>query len=262
MTAFKEKYGPWALVTGASSGMGAEFARQLAAKGLNIVLIARREERLRELAGGIESADSVKTRIVSADLSRDDFMPKIREATDGLVIGLLVNNAGIGVTGDFLGNDLDAELSQLHLNCRAPLLLTHEYAKSMQARRHGGIIFLASVLAFAGTPAWSNYAATKSYDLLLAEGLAHELGRFGVDVLALCPGTTRTEFMRITRFGRVMSMDAPKVVRTALNSLGKRSTVTAGLLNKFVVFSMRIQPRSLNSTIIGRVMRKAEASAP
>ena len=261
MSKFREKYGPWALVTGASSGLGAEFARQLGDRGLNLVLVARRLERLGKLAEEIGAKDSLETRVVSADLSQSDFMPKIRAATDGLEIGLLVNNAGIGLTGDFLGNPLEAELGQLDLNCRAPLALTHRYAKPMKERGRGGIIFLSSTLAFAGVPDWSNYAATKGYDLLLAEGLARELRPFGLDVLAVCPGVTRTEFMsRISRFGRIMSMDPRAVVRTALDKLGKRKTVTAGFLNKVVVFSTRFQPRSLNSRIFGRVMEKIEAS--
>ncbi len=140
MNSFRDKYGPWALVSGASSGMGAAFARQLAAKGLNVVLVARREERLRALSEELKRSASAQTRVVSADLTRDDFIPRLAEATEGLEINLLVNNAGLGVTGEFLANDLGAELGMLHLNCRAPLLLTHHYGRMMRARQRGGII--------------------------------------------------------------------------------------------------------------------------
>ncbi len=112
-------------------------------------------------------------------------MPRLAEATDGLEINLLVNSAGLGMTGEFLTNDLGAELGMLHRNCRAPLLLTHHYGRMMRDRRRGGIIFLASIVAFAGNAVWSNYAATKGHNLLFAEGLAEELRREGVDVLAL-----------------------------------------------------------------------------
>ena len=258
MMGFRDKYGPWALVSGASSGMGAAFARQLAARGFNVVLVARREDRLRALAEELKRSGSVETRVVSADLSRDDFIPQLAEATDGLEINLLVNNAGLGLTGDFLTNDLDAELGMLHLNARAPLLLTYHYGGMMRDRGRGGIIFLASIVAFAGNAAWSNYAATKGHNLLFAEGLAEELKRDGVDVLALCPGFARTEFMKLTPFGRVMSMEPDAVVATALRSLGRKRRVTAGLVNKAIVFSTRLQPRFLNSKIFRAVIRRVQ----
>ncbi len=257
---FRKRYGPWALVTGASSGMGASFAKQLAEKGLNVVLVARREDRLRALSEALERSASVQTRVVSADLSRDDFIPSIAEATDGLEIGLLVNNAGLGVTGEFLANDLGAELGMLHLNCRAPVLLSHHFGRMMRDRLRGGIIFLSSIVAFAGNAVWSNYAATKGHNLLFAEGLAAELRRDGIHVLALCPGFARTEFMRLTPFGRVMSMDANAVVKVALRSLRRKRRVTAGLINKAIVFSTRLQPRALNSKIFRAVIRRVQSA--
>ena len=258
MSSFRDKYGPWALVTGASSGMGAAFARQLAASGLNLVLVARRENRLRALSEDLKRSASPQTLVASADLSRDDFMPRLAEATDGLEINLLVNNAGVGVTGEFLANDLGAELGMLHLNCRAPLLLTHHYGRMMRDRRRGGIIFVASIVAFAGNAVWSNYAATKGHNLLFAEGLAEELRREGVDVLALCPGFARTEFMKLTPFGKVMSMDPDAVVRIALGSLGRKRRVTAGLINKAIVLSTRAQPRIMNTKIFRAVVRRVQ----
>lgn len=152
MNNFQQKYGPWALVTGASSGMGATFAKQLAERRLNIVLVARREDRLHTLSEELKQSGSIETRVISADLSRDDFIAQLTDATQGLEINLLVNNAGLGLSGAFLTNDLSAELGMLHLNCRAPLLLTHHYGKMMQHRGQGGIIFLASSVAFTGIP--------------------------------------------------------------------------------------------------------------
>lgn len=259
MTTFLMKYGPWALVTGASSGMGAAFARHLAERKLNVVLVARRADRLRDLAHELERKASVQTRVVPADLSRDDFMPKLKDATNGLEINLLVNNAGMEMTGEFLANDLDAEVRMLQLNCRAPLILTHAYGKAMQERRCGGIIFLASIVGFVGIPVWSHYAATKGHTLLFAEGLAEELTKDGVDVLALCPGLTRTELMQFTAFGKIMSMDADTVVRVALKSLGKKRRVTAGVKNKVIVWSTRFQPRLMNTRIFRTVMKHSQA---
>ncbi len=260
MNSFHEKYGPWALVTGASSGMGAEFARHLAERKLNVVLVARRDDRLRELSQELEQTRSVQTRVVSTDLSRDDFMPTLRDATQDLEIGLLVNNAGTEVTGDFLSNDLDAELKMLDLNCRAPLILTHHYGKLMRNRHQGGIIFLASIVGFAGLPQWSHYAATKGHNLLLAEGIAEELSKDKVDVLALCPGLTRTELLQLSALGQMMSMKTDAVVSTALRNLGRTRRVTAGIRNKLIVLSTRFQPRVMNTKIIGTVIKRSKAA--
>src|SRR5262249_3071292 len=185
MKDFVERFGPWALITGASSGIGEAFARRLAEYGLNLVLVARRENRLRKLADELQGHHSVSARVVPVDLSRDDFLPAIEQATADVQVGLLVNNAGIATSGNFLDNDLDSELALLHVNSRAPLVLTHHFAKAMRQRGRGGIIFLTSAVAFAGVPSWSNYAASKAYDLVLAEGLAKELHKDGVSVLAL-----------------------------------------------------------------------------
>src|SRR5262245_16574966 len=177
MKNFVERFGPWSLVTGASSGIGGVLARRLAEIGMNLVLVARREERLRHLAEDLQSQHSVSTRVVPVDLSQDDFLPIIEEATADLEVGLLVNNAGIATTGKFLDNDVRAELALLHVNNRASLILTHHFGRSMRRRRRGGMIFISSIVAFAGVPSWSNYAASKAYDLVLAEGLAKELGQ-------------------------------------------------------------------------------------
>ena len=260
MNNLKKKYGPWALITGASSGLGAEFAKRLASDGVNLVLVARREDRLGTLAEDLERSASIETRVVSADLSRDDFLPRIREATDGLEINLLVNNAGHGLSSEFLANEIDAELRILHLNTRAPLILTHHYGHLMQRRRRGGIIFLASIVGLTGVASWSNYAATKGHNLLFAEGLADELAHDGVDVLAVSPAFLRTEFMDLSPFGRILSLESKAAAEVALASLGKKRVVTPGLLQKIIAFSTRLQPRFLNTKIFGAVVARAHGS--
>lgn len=262
MTNFKTKYGPWALITGASSGLGVAFAKRLASDGVNLVLVARREDRLRTLAEDLKRTAPIETRVVSTDLSRDDFLPRITEATEGLEINLLVNNAGHGLSTDFLANELDAELRILHLNTRAPLILTHHYGRLMQRRRRGGIIFLASIVGLTGVASWSNYAATKGHNLLFAEGLADELTRDGVDVLAVTPAFLRTEFMDLSSFGRLLSLDPEAAANAALASLGKKRVVTPGLLQKLIAFSTRLQPRFLNTKIFGAVVSRAHGSRP
>lgn len=252
-SAFADRYGPWALITGASSGIGREFARQLATRGLNVLLIARREDRLSELATELEQCHGIQTRWATIDLSRDTVVEEVRAAAAGLEIGLLINNAGFSMTGPFMESDPADELRLINVNCRAPLLLAREFGPAMLARGRGGIIFVASVAGFAAAPNWSHYAASKAYNLLLAEGLAAEMRGRGVDVLALAPGTTRTEFLQTAGLeGELMAMDVDDVVRAGLDGLGRRDLVVPGWFYKLGVFSMRFLPRSLNRAVYGR----------
>lgn len=253
MKNFVEHFGPWALVTGASSGIGEAFARRLAECGLNLVLAARREDRLRNLAEELQSKHSVNTRVIAVDLSQDDLLPVIRQGTADLEIGLLVNNAGIAATGNFLDHDLDSELKLLQVNNRATLILAHYLGRSMRQRGRGGMIFVSSILAFAGVPLWSNYAASKAYDLLLAEGLAKELHEHGISVLALCPGATQSEIWPAGA-NPGSSMQPQAVVDVALKNLGRKTTVVAGWNNALTVFATRLLPRSWNTIIFGRVI--------
>lgn len=253
MTNFRDRYGPWSLVTGASSGIGEAFARRLAEIGMNLVLVARREDRLRQLADELQNRNGVAVRVVAADLSRADFLPLIARATDDVKVGLLVNNAGVATAGNFLDNDLDAELMLVHINDRAPLILAHHFGRSMRKLGRGGMIFVASTLAFSAVPAWSNYAASKAYDLALAEGIAKELSKDGISVLAVCPGQTRTELWP-PGSKPFLLLEPGTVVTAALNKLGRRTTVVVGWINSIIVLSTRLLPRSWNAAIFGRVI--------
>ena len=251
---FAEQYGPWALITGASSGIGREFARQVAARGLNVVLVARRAARLEELGAELTARYGVVARTVAVDLCHDDFLEPIRAATDGLTIGLLINSAGFALTGPFLdmaGHDM---VRMLNLNCRAPMILSRDYGPAMRERRRGGIILVASVTGFVGTPQWSLYAATKGFDLLLGEGLAAELRAGGVDVLTVAPGTTRTEFLAVAGINNFMSLDAAQVVEQALGRLGRADLAVPGLFYRGGIFAMRFLPRSVNRAVFGRLL--------
>ncbi len=265
MKIFVDRFGPWALVTGASSGIGESFARRLAEIEMNLVLVARREDRLRKLAEDLQSRHEVSTRVVPVDLSRDDFLPIIERATNDLQVGLLVNNAGIATAGKFLDNDLGSELALLHINNRAALILAHHFGRLMRKQGRGGMIFVSSTVAFAGVPWWSNYAASKAHDLVFAEGLAQELRKDGISVLALCPGTTQTEFW--SSGGKpLFSMQPKAVVDVALRKLGRRTTVVAGWMNSIIVLSTRLLPRSWNAGIfgwvIGRMLKGRKTPTP
>ncbi len=252
---FKEKYGPWALITGASSGIGFEFAHQLAALGLNLVLVARRKERLDTLAIALQKKYAIQCKVIPIDLSQSDFLPAIEKLSSELEISLLINNAGFGTTGEFVESDLETEIKLLHVNCRAPLILAHHFGKKMKDRKKGGIIFSASIVAFTAAPLWSNYAASKAYDLFLAEALAHELKNSGVDVLALCPGTTEAEFQEVAGTRMFMAMSAEAVVHRALKKLGHTYVTIPGILNQLNVLSIKLMPHTWSTLIFGRIIR-------
>ena len=190
---FIKKYGPWALLTGASSGIGEAFASRLAAEGLNLVLAARRKNRLEALAQKLEKQFHIKTKTIGVDLLQQNFLESIKEATDDLQIGLLVNNAGLWKMNSYMEISLEDEFNMIDLNIKAPSVLTHHFAEKMISRDKGGIINVASVLAYMGVPYSAVYAATKAYELVKSEGLWYELKQHGVDVLSLNPGLTKSE---------------------------------------------------------------------
>ena len=253
MKKFVERFGPWALVTGASSGIGEAFARQLAETGLNLVLVALPEEKLKKVADVLQSQYSVRTRVVPVDLSQGDFLPVIQQATADLQVGLLVNNAGIATTGRFLDNDLAAELAMVHINNCAPLILAHHFGRLMQQRGRGGIIFVSSIAAYAAIPSMSNYAASKAHDLVFAEGLARELRQDGISVLALCPGPMRTNLWPAGS-SLFFPMRPEIVAKIALKKLGRKTTVVAGWRNSISAFATRLLPRAWNAAIFGSVI--------
>ena len=255
MTTYQQKYGPWALVTGASSGIGAEFCRQLAAKGLNLIMVARRKERLDQLAEELTARHSVQARTIKADLSTPDFLAEIKPVTDNLEVGLLVNNAGFGIAGNFLDNPLERELELLYVNCRAPMIVTHDFGKRMAERKKGGIIVVSSLISFISSPVWLGYAASKAHNLFFGEALWGELREHGVDVEVLCPGFTKTEFHKVagvkTRFA---AMEVEPVVAKSLRKLGKKTTVITGLQNRLSYAFVRLMPRKFLTVLTGKAL--------
>jgi hypothetical protein len=251
---FVERYGPWALVTGASAGIGAEFSKQLGAMGLNVVLVARRRERIEGLAQELESTSKIAVKTIVADLSQTDFLPQILSKTESLDVGLLVNNAGFGIAGRFLEHEVTRELALLDVNCREPLVLTHVFGRKMAQRKRGGVIFVSSVSGYIATPYESSYAASKVYELFLAESLRYELSKEGVDVLALCPGSTDTEFHQISGSRPVAAMAVGPVVRLALHKLGKTSVAIPGWHNRLLVYLLKFTPRRAHTYFAGKVM--------
>jgi uncharacterized protein len=262
---FALRYGPWAIVTGASSGIGEQLARQMAARGLHVVLVARRRDRLDALAAEITRAHKVEARVVELDLVHDGACAKLVEAAAGLEVGLLVNNAGFGLKGEFLDLALDEQRRMIALNCRVPVELTHTFVPAMVARRRGGVIVVASAAAFQGLPGTSAYSATKAFEVLLAEGLREELRPHGVDVIALCPGPTDTEGPRRTGVDPakvpIKMMSPAPVAQAALDQLGRRAIVIPGFANRLVYYLVRLLPRAWVTRIAGKMIRRVSVTA-
>ncbi len=257
---FKSKYGPWALVTGAARGLGAEFARQIAAKGINLVLLDMLDHELSQTADEVRKS-GVQTKTIVTDLSKPDFIQSVRDQTEGLDIGLLVNNAGYGPVGLFVNRSMDEKLTSVAVNVQATLILIHEFAGRMASRGRGGIILLSSASALQGSAYVANYAATKAYNLILAESLWDELRERGVDVLGFMPGVTRTPGFELSkahmeRTNLVKPMEAAPTVSEALAALGKKPSHIAGRRNRLTMFmSCKLMPRKMAIALTGKTMR-------
>ena len=225
------RYGDWALVTGASSGIGAALARQIAAEGMNVVLSARREARLTSLAAELERDFEVETRVVVADLSERSGPAELLSAVSDLEIGFLVNNAGLGYAGRFDLLDGDQLRRLVSVNCEAPVVLTHALVQGMRERGRGGILFTGSVAGHQPVPLHAVYAATKAFDQLLGEALWGELRASNIDVVVLEPGSTETEFQEVAGEIAHPGHSAEDVARRGLAALGQQPSVIVGWLN-------------------------------
>jgi uncharacterized protein len=250
----RSKYGPWALVTGASDGIGRAIAMQLARSGLNLVLVARRHGVLEALAAELARQYRIEVRYLALDLGKSAAVDTIVSATAGLDVGLLAAIAGFGTSGRFVDGSLDRELDMVDVNCRAVVALSHHFSRRFAAQRRGGLILMSSLLAFQGVPRAANYAATKAFIQTFAEGLRLELSRCGVDVVSSAPGPVRSGFGARADM-RMGSAASPEIVaRQTLQALGRRTTVRPGFLSKFLEGSLLPLPRGLRSRIMAVVM--------
>ena len=239
---FAERYGPWALVAGASEGIGADFARRIAAAGVNVVLLARRAEPLEALAAEIRDRSGVEVRTGRVDLTSptllEDLAPVLATPDGELDVGLLVYNAGaVHSVKFFVDRPVEDALQLVDLNCRGPVLLAHRFGRPMAERGRGGIILVTSMSAASGGAYIAAYSATKAFDLILAESLWIELGQRGVDVLSAVAGLTDTPAMRlsgaVTDDSPMPPMDSDAVAVEALEALGGASPVLiAGAANR------------------------------
>lgn len=255
MTRIATAYGPWAVVTGASEGIGQAFARHLASVGLNLVLVARRRAALESLARELQQAHVVQCRVLPLDLADPQGAAQLAAATADLDVGLLVSAAGFGTSGPLLAGRLSDELDMLDLNCRAVLEQARHFGERFVGRGRGGIVFMSSLLAFHGTPRAAHYAATKAYVQSLAEGLRVEWGDRGVDVIASAPGPVHTGFAARANLQMAHALRADVVARVTMNALGRQGTVRPGWLSKLLGWSLALLPRWGQVLVITQVMK-------
>jgi short-subunit dehydrogenase len=257
MVSRNEAHRSTALVTGASSGIGAEFARVLAEHGHNLVLVARRTRELEELARSLEERYRVTATVISADLSAADSPQTVYSEVRkrGIDIDVLVNNAGFNVYGPFIETDRGNEMRMIQVNLVAVVALTKLFARDMVQRGSGRILNLGSTGSFAPAPLDSLYAASKAFVLSFSEAISEELKSTGVTVTVLCPGPTNTEFaaragMSDTKIFSGRLMTAQQVASIGYRALIRgQTTVVAGLANQLQVWSMRFAPRALVARI-------------
>jgi short-subunit dehydrogenase len=253
VSSFAKRYGPWALIAGASEGIGEAFARELAQRGLNLVLVARRIEPLEAAAREIARLAKVDVHCISLDLARADAAAVLEQEVADLGIGLVVYNAALAPTGTFLEVPLADQLAAIDVNVRGPLGLAHRLGQKMAARGSGGIVLLSSLTAFQGSPYVATYGATKSFLLTLAEGIWFELSPRGVDVLAVCAGATRTpRYLKSARGRAPGELDPSQVAREALARLGHGPLMIPGRFNRLASQLMRrLLPRRMTIRIMG-----------
>ena len=250
----RTRYGPWALVTGASSGIGRQMALELARAGVHVVLVGRRQAALDALALQLQEAHGTQSKVVRVDLSDELGVQKVLDRVADLDLGLVVAAAGFGTSGPFTGGTRDDELAMLDVNCRAVLLLCLGVTPQLVSRGRGGLILLSSIVAFQGTPGSAHYAATKAYVQTLAEGLHSELRGSGVDVLSSAPGPVDTAFADRADLRPGRAADPQAVAVTTLRALGRRTTVAPGAMSKLLTWSLALLPRWGRIRVMGAVM--------
>lgn len=249
-----------ALITGASAGIGANFAQQLAAQNTNLVLVARSQDKLEQLAQQLQAQFKIRVDVIAQDLSKPEAAKAVFDAVNQkvLTIDLLVNNAGFGEYGEFAEIDRDRSLNMIQLNVLALVDMTHLFLQGMRDRRAGSIINMASAAAFQPMPYFAVYAATKAFILSFSEALWAENSKYGVQILAVCPGPTETKFFQDAEFPPFLASVAEKnytpievVVRDAIAALGKNhSTIVPGdIRNQLLVNIPRFLPRETTTNL-------------
>ena len=249
-----ERFGPWAMITGASSGIGREFAVALAEAGFSLLIVARRKTELELLARHLNSNFGVDVIAIEGDLGDPAEVRSVLRTSLSHDVGLFVASAGFGTSGHLHESDIETERSLLSVNCEAVLTMSHSFAKRFVDRGRGGIVLLGSIVGFQGTPNAANYAASKAYVQSLAEAMHVELKPYGVDVISSAPGPVRSGFAKRANMVMGTAIRPQTVAEQTLRALGKTGTVRPGWLSKLLGYSLRTAPRRWRVSIMGKIM--------
>ncbi|NHJ84730.1 MAG: SDR family NAD(P)-dependent oxidoreductase [Asgard group archaeon] len=259
----KNYFGPWAVIAGASEGLGAAYAKEVASKGINVVLIARRKQLLDDLSNEIKSKYQVETKVLLLDLASSDLLEKVQATTKDLDIGLLIYDAVYSLIGAFHNFDIEQHLKTLAVNCKAPMLFAYYFGNKMKERGSGGIILMSSLAGLQGNPIHAHYSATKGYNMNLAEALWYEMKPYGVKVMSCNAGPIKTPNYINTKPKRAglinpKPMAPSKVAKGALKALWKNKPYyMPGFQNKFNAFIMtKILSRKTAIKLMGNVASK------
>ncbi len=253
---FLKKYGTWAIVTGATDGLGKQFAIQLAAIGFNLVVVARRKNLLDDLSKELNASYKVDCISIDLDLSTNDAVTLLYEKTSHLDIGLIVAAAGFGTSTNLIDADIKVEKQLIDLNCRSLMEMSHIFGKKFSTQKKGGMILISSLLGFHGAFGTANYAASKAYVQALGEALYFELRKHNVDVLTVAPGPINTGFAAAAGMEFSMALKPENVAKQSLAALGKKITLLPGFLSKFLYLSLSMLVfRNLKVMVMGMVMK-------
>jgi len=262
-TDFANYFGPWALIAGASEGLGEAFAHEIAKKGINIILVARRKELMEKLSQQLRQEYNVKTKIIQLDLASIDVLEKIKKETEQLEIGLMIYNAASSPIGLFYHFNLEQQNKVIDINVKGPMIFTYYFGQLMKDRGKGGIILLSSLAGLQGDPYHAHYSATRGYTMNLAEALWYEMKKYGVHVMTCAAGATKTPnyiSSKPKRAGLInpRPMDAKKVAKGSLKSLRKNKPYHyPGFSNKFNVFILRhLLSRKAAIKFLGNIANK------
>ncbi len=256
---FKRKYGPWALIAGGSEGIGGAYADLAASNGLNVIILALDQESLDKKASELKDKFGVEVVTIEINLADPGLLEIVLEKTKGLEVGFLVYNAALADVGSHFQRNLEFELKRIDINCKGPFVLSYHFGRQMALRKRGGMIFMASGTGLLGSPYYTHYAATKAYDIVLAEGLWYELKPYNVDVIACIASLTSSPALQEAMEGEnkvskgEFVQTPQEVAEEAVENLGKKPSIITGAPNRRKMFLVsRILPRKIGVAQIGK----------
>jgi len=254
---FTDRYGRWGIVAGASEGLGAAFARALARRGMNVVLVARRAHLLEAFAEGLRAEYGIEVRTVAVDLADPEFATVVQRTTGTLEVGVAIYNAAYAPVGDFVERSVEELVRVVDVNVRGPVLFARAFAPPMVVRRRGAVVLVSSLAGYQGAPRIASYAASKAFGMVLAEGLWGELRRHGVDVVATIAGAIRTpNYFRASGTDAPGTLDAEVFAETTVASLHRGPRIVVGWFNKLASWLVgRLLPRRLAVAIMAKTTR-------